>query len=301
MQTIREFNSIKEYLHHSNLKVNAQMEDFVAYSFEQINHDAELSHRLYRQNFFEISLELTKGCCFTVDGFSFDARGKRMSVIGPRRLQSMLVSSDLKGGFKGFSMFFSEDFLFSHLNAGFLTADFPFLKASHSPVISLSEKSTGEMENIFRLMLYEFESYGNSSREVLKSLLGALLLKAKHAYTDTTDVGNCHTRECRIAAQYEDLCSRHFLKLSKVEQYADLLNVSPKHLSETVKKATGKNALHILNNFRIQYAKTLLVQSSLSPTQIGYELNFDSPEYFFTFFKRSTGVTPSRFRQIQSV
>jgi YesN/AraC family two-component response regulator len=63
-----------------------------------------------------------------------------------------------------------------------------------------------------------------------------------------------------------------------------------------VKGVTGRNALEILHTNRIHYAKSLLLQTELSPTEVSYELNFTNPNYFFTYFKKLTGQTPSAYK-----
>jgi YesN/AraC family two-component response regulator len=74
------------------------------------------------------------------------------------------------------------------------------------------------------------------------------------------------------------------------------LHVSDKYLSQSVKQVTGRNALELLNSRRIHYAKALLLHTPLSPTEVSHALNFANPNYFFTYFKKFTGQTPTAYR-----
>jgi AraC family 4-hydroxyphenylacetate 3-monooxygenase operon regulatory protein len=46
----------------------------------------------------------------------------------------------------------------------------------------------------------------------------------------------------------------------------------------------------------IQEARRLLSFSSVSITEIGYELGFKDPAYFARFFRKNAGVTASKYR-----
>jgi len=45
-----------------------------------------------------------------------------------------------------------------------------------------------------------------------------------------------------------------------------------------------------------QEAKVLLRSTSLSAAEIAYQLNFSDPAAFSRFFKKSTGLTPLKYR-----
>lgn len=48
---------------------------------------------------------------------------------------------------------------------------------------------------------------------------------------------------------------------------------------------------------RIEWAKELLADESLSITAIAHRLGYSSSQYFATIFKRSTGISPTQFRK----
>ena len=79
--------------------------------------------------------------------------------------------------------------------------------------------------------------------------------------------------------------------------YADLLNVHPNHLNAVVKKMTGLTALNHIHNHLMALSKSYLAQTNWSVKEIAYTLQFDSPNNFSSFFKRSTGMTPLSYRK----
>ncbi|MEM1137333.1 MAG: helix-turn-helix transcriptional regulator, partial [Bacteroidota bacterium] len=122
--------------------------------------------------------------------------------------------------------------------------------------------------------------------------------KGKKNYASSNINNRAESRDLQLAYTFDHYCQKYFLTHFSVKDIARKMNISAKYLSEIVSKITGKKALAILNQYRINYAKGLLLQTNMTPTQIAYELNFENPGYFFTFFKKATGLTPLQFRQI---
>jgi AraC family transcriptional regulator, transcriptional activator of pobA len=298
MIRITDFQQISDYIAHANLGVEPRMPDFIIYGFNQVNEDAQISREAYRHHFYEITLDITEGCSFRIDDFQFPLEGNRLSVISPRRLQSIQVYKTYDAGCQGFTVFFSPDFLGRHLHTGNLYRDYSFLRATASPVTYLNGQLLTEFSNLFQLIRYEYEQYGAQSKEILKAYLTAVLEKSRLHYQPSAGPPAFATPEHQLTATFEALCQELFLRHTTVAEYADRLNVSPKHLSETVKKVTGRNALYIINSYRINYAKALLKQTRTLPSEIGYELGFSSNAYFYTFFRKLTGLTPTQFRQM---
>lgn len=74
------------------------------------------------------------------------------------------------------------------------------------------------------------------------------------------------------------------------------MEVTPKHLSRTVKAQTGYTAVEWIERFVILEAKVLLKSSNLNIQQIADELNFPSQSFFGKYFKKFTGMSPKEFR-----
>jgi AraC family transcriptional regulator, transcriptional activator of pobA len=60
---------------------------------------------------------------------------------------------------------------------------------------------------------------------------------------------------------------------------------------------TGKTASELLQDRIIAEAKILLKNGQISQKEIAYQLGFDTPNYFSSYFKKHTGVSPSAFKE----
>lgn len=82
------------------------------------------------------------------------------------------------------------------------------------------------------------------------------------------------------------------------EAIAASLNMSYSWFRKMFKRYTGLSPAQYQLQVKLQEAKILLIQSTLTVKEIAYRLNFDSPNYFTSFFKKKTGLTPLAFRKI---
>ena len=76
------------------------------------------------------------------------------------------------------------------------------------------------------------------------------------------------------------------------------MGMSPYYLSDLLKKETGRNTIEHIHFFIIDKAKTLLLSSSKSVSEIAYDLGFGYPQHFATVFKNKTGNSPSEYRNL---
>ena len=63
-----------------------------------------------------------------------------------------------------------------------------------------------------------------------------------------------------------------------------------------MKKIIGKSFIDYINHRRVEKAKGLLEDESLSITEIASKLGYGSASYFTETFKRLTGCTPVELR-----
>ncbi|HWV71907.1 MAG TPA: helix-turn-helix domain-containing protein, partial [Pseudosphingobacterium sp.] len=159
----------------------------------------------------------------------------------------------------------------------------------------LKENIANVFIDLVEKIYYEYINFGIQSTEVIKNYLNILLLKAKQYYQVADDISKT-PRENGIYDTFIKLVQEHSLKITSVNVYADMMHVSAKHLSETVKKISGSSALQIIHEMRLNHAKALLVQTKKTASEIAYILGFDNPHHFSSFFKRLTGISPLQFR-----
>ncbi|WP_431167248.1 helix-turn-helix domain-containing protein [Tenacibaculum halocynthiae] len=81
------------------------------------------------------------------------------------------------------------------------------------------------------------------------------------------------------------------------------VNTHPKLVSHSINLITKKNFKSYINSFRVEEAKRLLNDNSsnkLSIEGIGLEVGFKSKSVFYNAFKKETGLTPLKFKTLNS-
>ena len=101
----------------------------------------------------------------------------------------------------------------------------------------------------------------------------------------------------RLLSLFEAGRCKHY---REVAYYADQLNVTPKYLSETVKRNTGRSMSYLIARHTVPMISDYLKNSDLSLTQICEEMNFSSLSYFSRYAQKHLGMTPSEYRAAHS-
>lgn len=105
------------------------------------------------------------------------------------------------------------------------------------------------------------------------------------------------SRQDRLVEDFTNLLTKNYKKERSVAFYADQLCITPKYLSTVVKSKTGRTVNDWVDDYVITEGKALLVSSSKSVEEIGFDLNFDSIQLFSKYFHRVTGMSPSAYRK----
>jgi len=88
-----------------------------------------------------------------------------------------------------------------------------------------------------------------------------------------------------------------FQKDWKLENLLSIAHMSRSNLMRVFRKATGQTPIEYLIRLRIQRAMALLRNSTLSVTEIAFEVGFKDSNYFTRQFRRVLGQSPRSFRQ----
>jgi len=104
-----------------------------------------------------------------------------------------------------------------------------------------------------------------------------------------------------LCTKFTQLLEHHFNQpesngLPALSDIADCMRLSNRYLSDALKSETGKSAKECMQQFIIDRAKAMLINSNTSITSVAYDLGFDSPQYFVRLFKKKTDMTPTEFR-----
>lgn len=104
------------------------------------------------------------------------------------------------------------------------------------------------------------------------------------------------TRKEELLMSFIKILAQHFKEERSVQYYADLLFVTPKHLTKTVKEITGKTCGEFIDEMVISEAKILLDDPNMSVGNVADALHFSDQFFFSKFFKNHTSINPSEYK-----
>ncbi len=85
--------------------------------------------------------------------------------------------------------------------------------------------------------------------------------------------------------------------LPSVKYFADKICLSPNYFGDLIKKETGMSAQEYIQNKIIDLAKSMLLGSEKTISEISYDLGFQYSQHFNRVFKKNTGLTPTAYRR----
>ena len=133
--------------------------------------------------------------------------------------------------------------------------------------------------------------------EMLSNLL-AILINMIGEYHVSNNPQNINLSSNELLFnRFYDALMQHHRESHEVTYYARLCCLSPKHFSEVIRHETGIGASEWIATYITMRAKSLLDSyRDYTIQQISDHLGFSEQSAFTRFFKRQTGITPSRFR-----
>jgi len=248
----------------------------------------------HRHDFFEV-LYLMRGSGFhVIDGNKYEIHPPCVFFMSPGQAHKLEFSNDIEG----FIFIFTADFYLINRNDQNSLIEFPFfytLQQDNPPLVLENAEDVTFLEKLFVYGIYELQVRGDRAIEMLRSTLDLILTTCAARYRTVETSGNKGKGHILVKRFYSLVEEKYQQNLS-LNQYAELLSVSPNHLTQTLKKLTGKTSTQIIKAKQILEIKRLLVHTNLTVSEIAGQLNFYDQSYFSKFFKRETGRLPLQYR-----
>ena len=105
--------------------------------------------------------------------------------------------------------------------------------------------------------------------------------------------------EAELFGRFRGLVERRFAEHLAIGAYAAELGVSESRLDRAVRAVSGRSAFEVTQERLLLEARRKLVYIAAPVSKLAYELGFEDPAYFWRFFRRRTGMTPTEFRRAE--
>lgn len=219
--------------------------------------------------------------------------GEFLIGTGEQVLDNCQWTPDFKGRFMLVSSRYSQDSLIG------LQSFLPYLIfLLERPIIKLNPTEISQVVRTFNLIQERLNERDNHfQRELVALLLRAYYFDVcnflHHRYCSETATNN---RSNAIFERFIHLLSQNYRKQRDLSWYSSQLCLSPKYMSEVIKKVSGRTAGQWISLVVLVEIKTYLTCSDYSIKEIAERLNFPNQSFLGKYFKAATGMSPSEYR-----
>jgi len=170
--------------------------------------------------------------------------------------------------------------------------------------LHLSDREKQKLDDIVKDIDGELQqNIDKHSRTLIVSAIELLLNYCNRYYDRQFITRTVKNRD--IISDFDGLLKSYFesdeiqsMGFPSIKYFAEQLHLSPNYLSDLLKKETSKNGTEHIQYHVIELAKNKLLSSSVSVSEIAYDLGFEYPQYFSKMFKKNTGMTPVEYRNL---
>jgi len=215
-----------------------------------------------------------------------------------------VVTTEIVDGLKlsGYWLVVHPDFIRNY-PLGKAIREYGYFSYAVNEALHLSEDEENVVMAIMQNIAREYcSALDNFSQDVIVSHIELLLNYCNRFYNRQFITRK--TASSDLLIKLEDLLSNYFdseqlqeLGLPTVQYISGELNVSADYLSDMLRNLTGQSTQQHIHNYLIEKAKEILTTTSLSVSEIAYELGFEHPQSFNKLFRTKTNLSPLKFRQ----
>lgn len=171
-----------------------------------------------------------------------------------------------------------------------------FFGATEAPILNPKEKDLDVLETVWKMLVLEMESNDNLQLEMLQMMLKRILILATRIFKTEENYQSLDTSQGNIVREFNFLVESHFRTKHTVSEYAELLNKSPKTISNLFGKLSNKSPLQFIQDRIMLEVRRLLSYTDMSISEVGYEVGFNDIQSFSRFFKKHQGMSPTQYK-----
>ena len=237
-----------------------------------------------RFNYYALILRLKGETKRTINQFDYLIKPRSLQLINPGSIFSFEDTSSVA---KTYVLLFDKAFMEEDSLLDF--------HRKHQEDVLLDMTQFAEVVTLYEQLNSELRAKKSDYKIIVRLLITQLLYLLKRAKLSSEPKKDL-TRAQQISSEFLNLIEEHYWQQKSVKEYAQILGITPQHLSETIKSTLHHTALFYIHVRLIKEIQYLLCFSDMSIKQISHALNFETPSQLGRFFKRYEGMSPKAYR-----
>lgn len=291
------FDTVKKYSEFFNNKTLHPLINLV-----DLNQSKPFARNYVRLDFYAIIIKKTICGEFRYGNGVYDYSDGSMIFVGP----GQVIGSEPEGEMHqpyGKALIFHPDLL-AGTSLGRHIHEYTFFSYQTNEALHLSDREREVVDNCYANIVTEInQNLDRHSKKLIAANL-ELLLKYCVRFYDRQFLTRENVNH-GIIERFDQAINEYLLGeklkthgLPSVGYFAGELHLSPNYFGDLIKRETGKTAQEYIHLKLLEVAKTKVLDTSRSISEISYELGFRYPQHFTRLFKQKTGVSPNEFRHL---
>jgi AraC-like DNA-binding protein len=301
MKAIISISSITEI--HQNLGLEKPKHPLISvFPFGKEQQNLAIDNFKYSMDLYQISLK--GNCPYTISKYgrnSYDFQECSLIFTAPNQVLEFNKDYDTEDG-NCWTLVFHPD-LIRKSELGRNIDKYSFFSYAANEALHLSNDERKTITEITEKITKEYTNNIDAHSQTLIISNLELLLNYCVRFYDRQFYTRTNLNQ-DLASDFEQLLKRYFkaekqlsLGIPSVQYCAQAMHLSPRYLSDLLRKETGKSTQEHIHHYIIEKAKTRLLNSKESASEIAFALGFEYPQYFSKIFKKKTAMSPNEYRQ----
>jgi len=228
----------------------------------------------------------------TINQYEYLIKPQSLQLVNPGSIYSFKDTTDAS---RTYVLLFDKDFIEEDNLPKEIQDDLLGFHRKCQQDIVLDTTSYAHVLFLYEQLSSELRTKNDDYKIMAKMLINQLLFLLKREKLHFGLKQN-HTRAEQLCAEFLVLIEEHYWHKKSVKEYAAMLGITAKHLSETVKSTLHHSALSYIHTRIIKEIQYLLCFGEMSIKQIAYVLHFDNVSHLGRFFKRHEGISPKAYK-----
>jgi AraC-like DNA-binding protein len=242
-----------------------------------------------------------KGTSFQYGKNSYDFTDGTLVFLAPNQVASFADPIEELDD-SGWTIMFHPD-LIRRSKLGKEIKNYSFFNYETNEALHLSDvEKLSLLELVKKIEVELNQNIDKHSQDIIIQNLESIL-KYSYRYYDRQFYTRTNLNK-DLVSKFEHYLQRYFSSpdlsekgVPSVKQCGEAMHMSGSYLSDLLKIETGRSAKDHITSHVIEKAKTTLLNSNSSISEIAFNLGFDYPQHFSQVFKKKVGMNPTEYRK----
>lgn len=264
----------------------------------QAENKVKLNSEIGTADFFQIFFLKKANGFLKLNGCKIKLRPNTVVFISKNQHHSWEVDFQ---NFEGQLLLFQDEFLNDFFSDQYFIFRLLYFYQTELPLfLDCSSALMNEYLDKLREIKIELVDAKTDSAHIIRSLLYYILIQLNRKYSNFNAIKSAISSDNQ-AYQFRKLVEDQIHNLQRVDDYADLMNISRISLNKVVKHQFNVTATEFIKSRLLFEVKMNLIHTDKTVAEIANLFNFSEANHLTRFFKQKTGLSPIKFRQENSV